>query len=73
MYYTDYSTARLAHNYKHTQFTQAVEADRLARQSRDSSPTLKGLAMDKLGNGLISMGKLLKGSSISSQNTEPCR
>ena len=71
--YTDYSTARINHNHKQAQLTQAAEADRLARLSRGNSPTLKGLAKDKLGDGLITMGKLLKGSSISRPDAEPCR
>jgi hypothetical protein len=73
MHYIDYSTVKITHTYKLAQFAQEAEAGLIARQVRGSSPTLKVLARQKLGDGLITIGNLLKGSSISRQNAEPCR
>jgi hypothetical protein len=71
--YTDYSTARINHNHKQAQFSHAAETDRLLRQSKSNSPTLKSHAKNRLGDGLITMGKLLKNSNLGSQKAEPCR
>lgn len=73
MYYTDYSTVKINHDRKQKEFAQAAEADRLAQSSRSGSPTLQGLARSKLGNGLITMGTLLKDGRSSSRTAEPCR
>ena len=71
MYYTDYSTAKINHDHKQREFAKAAEADRAARWSEGSSPSLNGRAKDKLGEGLISLGTLLKGGRSSGQ-ADPC-
>jgi hypothetical protein len=71
MYYTDYSTAKINYDHKTREFAKAAEADRAARWSRGSSPSLNGRAKDKLGAGLINLGTLLKGGHSSGQ-ADPC-
>jgi hypothetical protein len=73
MHYIDYSTVRINHNYKQALLAQETEVDLMARLSKGSSPTLKSLAKDKLGDGLITMGKLLKSRNIAKQSSEPCQ
>jgi hypothetical protein len=72
MYYTDYSTAKINHDHKQREFVKAAEAHREARWSESSSPSLPGRAKDKLGEGLINLGTLLK-SGRSSGQADPCR
>jgi hypothetical protein len=73
MYYTDYSIARINHSYRQAQFAQAAETDRLARRFGSGFSALYRLSREKLGDGLISMGKLLKSSTLSEQRPHPCR
>jgi hypothetical protein len=71
MYYTDYSTAKINHDHKTREFAKAAQADRAARWSVGSSPSLNGRAKDKIGEGLIGLGTLLKGGHSSGQ-ADPC-
>jgi hypothetical protein len=71
--YIDYSAVRINHTQKQVQLRQAVEVEGLLRQHKGNSPTLKSLAKNRLGDGLITVGKLLKNSQMSGQKAEPCR
>jgi hypothetical protein len=66
MYYTDYHTAKIYHNARQAELARAAHNDRPLHLSKSASGGIGGWALDKLGNGLTGMGKVLKGELASS-------
>ena len=66
MYYTDYSIVKIHHNARQAELARAAHKNHSMRRSEFGTSGISGRALDKLGNGLIGMGKALKGELVSS-------
>jgi hypothetical protein len=66
MYITTYSMAEAYINAREAELNRPAYNGRPMRNSQAASTRINGGALDKLGNNLISMGKLLKRKLASS-------
>ena len=66
MYHTFYPIAKIHHNARQAELARAAHNDRPLHRSKVGSSGISGWGLDRLGNGLIGLGKALKGELVSS-------